>query len=63
LLDKTDGIFGRDNVTIVFVAVGIRKQRDKKDIYRIAEKIVEYQILDNDDITIDGEDSQADDDE
>ena len=63
MLDKTDGIFGRDNVTIVFVAVGIRKQRDKKDIYRIAEKIVEYQILDNDDITIDGEDSQADDDE
>lgn len=36
------------HVAICFVAVGKRKQRDKKDIYRIAEKIVDSGVLDID---------------
>lgn len=46
---KEDGIANGDvhwYVKIVFIAVGKRKQRDKNDIYTIAEKIVKYQILD-----------------
>lgn len=40
-------------VTIIFVAVGKRKQGDRKDIYAIAEKLAKYQILDSDDIHVD----------
>lgn len=32
-------------LTVMFVAVGQRKERDRKDIYRIAEKLVEFGIL------------------
>jgi mRNA-degrading endonuclease RelE of RelBE toxin-antitoxin system len=56
---KEDDICNGDmhwHVTIIFIAVGKRKERDKHDIYRIAEKIVEFQILDMDNIQIDESD-------
>ncbi len=34
------------HVEIVFIAVGKRKARAKDDIYRLAEKIAKYRILD-----------------
>jgi len=37
-------VFGRDNV----MAVGIRKEGDKKDIYQIAKKLLRAGLLDLD---------------
>lgn len=33
-------------IWIQFVAVGIRKERDKNDIYKIAEKMVKFGLID-----------------
>jgi mRNA-degrading endonuclease RelE of RelBE toxin-antitoxin system len=35
------------HLKIVFIAVGIRKSRDKKDVYKVAEKLVRL-VLDDD---------------
>src|SRR5438105_10930168 len=36
------------HVKILIVAVGIRKERDKKDIYRLAQRLAELGMLDAD---------------
>lgn len=33
------------HLTVIFIAVGQRKERDKNDIYRIAEKVVDLGIV------------------
>jgi mRNA interferase RelE/StbE len=33
------------HITILFVAVGIRKEGDKKDIYKLAQKLLDMGIL------------------
>lgn len=35
------------NIHILFVAVGIRKEGDKKDVYRLAQKLFELGLLDS----------------
>jgi mRNA-degrading endonuclease RelE of RelBE toxin-antitoxin system len=32
-------------VRILFVAVGIRRERDKKDVYKVAKKLVDFGLL------------------
>jgi len=36
------------HITILFIAVGKRKQRDRKDIYTIAQRLVELGLVDVD---------------
>jgi len=37
------------HLKVLFVAAGIRKEHDKKDIYRVAEKLVRL-VLDDDEV-------------
>lgn len=39
------------HVTIRFVAVGIRKEGDKKDVYRLAQKLLELGLIDGKETT------------
>lgn len=41
------------HITITFVAAGKRKERDKKDIYRLAEKMVDTGLIPLDDLDSD----------
>lgn len=34
------------NITIIFVAAGKRQERSKRDVYKVAEKIVELGLID-----------------
>ena len=45
---KRDGLCSGDvllNVTVLFVAVGKRKERNRDDIYNLAQRIVEHGII------------------
>ncbi len=48
-------------VTVIFVAAGIRKEFDKKDIYRVARKLVETVLDEGDEIEIESRKAEQDD--
>lgn len=48
----------RYHVRIRFVAAGIRKEGDKKDVYRLAQKLLQLGLLDPNERT-DGDDAEA----
>jgi len=43
-------------IIVTFIAVGKRKEHDRQDVYRIAERIVKFGLANMDDSTADSED-------